>query len=66
MVCAGTIVVNGSFVSVVVTIGMNTEIGKIQSQIQEAFLKDTNTPLKSSLSNSQGTRSFPYPLVDLL
>ncbi|KAG0626234.1 hypothetical protein M758_2G113100 [Ceratodon purpureus] len=49
MVFAGTVVVNGSFVSVVVSIGMNTEIGKIQSQIQEASLEETDTPLKKKL-----------------
>lgn len=49
MVFAGTVVVNGSFNSVVVSIGMNTEIGKIQSQIQEASLEETDTPLKKKL-----------------
>ncbi|KAG0559244.1 hypothetical protein M758_10G088300 [Ceratodon purpureus] len=49
MVFAGTTIVNGSFLSVVVTIGMNTEIGKIQSQIQEASLEEADTPLKKKL-----------------
>lgn len=49
MVFAGTTVVNGSFLSVVINIGMNTEIGKIQSQIQEASLEEADTPLKKKL-----------------
>jgi Ca2+-transporting ATPase len=50
MVFAGTVVVNGSFISVVVSTGMNTEIGKIQSQIQAASLEENNdTPLKKKL-----------------
>lgn len=49
MVFAGTTVVNGSFVSIVVSTGMSTEIGKIQSQIQEAALEETDTPLKKKL-----------------
>lgn len=49
MVFAGTTVVNGSFISVVVTTGMFTEIGKIQSQIQEAAQEEEDTPLKKKL-----------------
>lgn len=49
MVFAGTVVVNGCFVSVVVSTGMNTEIGKIQSQIAEASLEEADTPLKKKL-----------------
>lgn len=49
MVFAGTTIVNGSFLCVVVNIGMNTEIGKIQSQIQEAALEEADTPLKKKL-----------------
>jgi Ca2+-transporting ATPase len=49
MVFAGTSVVSGMFLSVVVNTGMTTEIGKIQSQIHEASLEDVDTPLKKKL-----------------
>lgn len=49
MVFAGTVVVNGSCVSIVVNTGMNTEIGKIQQQIHEASLEESDTPLKKKL-----------------
>lgn len=49
MVFAGTTVVNGSCVCVVVRTGMNTEIGKIQTQIHEASMEDHDTPLKKKL-----------------
>jgi Ca2+-transporting ATPase len=49
MVFAGTTVVNGSCICIVVSTGMNTEIGKIQKQIHEASLEDSDTPLKRKL-----------------
>ncbi|BBN18941.1 P-type Ca2+ transporter type 2C [Marchantia polymorpha subsp. ruderalis] len=49
IVFAGSTVVNGSCVSLVVSTGMSTEIGKIQSQIQEASLEETDTPLRKKL-----------------
>ncbi|EPS66380.1 hypothetical protein M569_08382, partial [Genlisea aurea] len=49
MVFAGTTVVNGSCVCMVVDIGMSTEIGKIQTQIQEASSEEHETPLKKKL-----------------
>ncbi|KAH9316986.1 hypothetical protein KI387_018755 [Taxus chinensis] len=49
MVFAGTTVVNGCCICIVVSIGMSTEIGKIQEQIQEASLEDDDTPLKKKL-----------------
>ncbi|KAB2056493.1 hypothetical protein ES319_A11G106100v1 [Gossypium barbadense] len=49
MVFAGTTVVNGCCVCIVVCTGMNTEIGKIQKQIHEASLEDSDTPLKKKL-----------------
>ncbi|XP_015947938.1 calcium-transporting ATPase, endoplasmic reticulum-type [Arachis duranensis] len=49
MVFAGTTVVNGSCVCIVITTGMNTEIGKIQKQIHEASLEESDTPLKKKL-----------------
>ncbi|KAK6918176.1 hypothetical protein RJ641_016598 [Dillenia turbinata] len=55
MVFAGTTIVNGSCVCVVVSIGMETEIGKIQAQIHEASLEEHETPLKKKL-NEFGNR----------
>ncbi|KAK8326335.1 hypothetical protein V6Z12_A11G110400 [Gossypium hirsutum] len=49
MVFAGTTVVNGCCVCIVVCTGMNTEIGKIQKQIHEASLEESDTPLKKKL-----------------
>ncbi|KAK3011505.1 hypothetical protein RJ639_011113, partial [Escallonia herrerae] len=49
MVFAGTTVVNGSCTCIVVNIGMRTEIGKIQTQIHEASLEESDTPLKKKL-----------------
>ncbi|GLJ15868.1 hypothetical protein SUGI_0261930 [Cryptomeria japonica] len=49
MVFAGTTVVNGCCTCIVVSIGMSTEVGKIQVQIQEAALEDDDTPLKKKL-----------------
>ncbi|KAE8772449.1 calcium-transporting ATPase 4, endoplasmic reticulum-type-like [Hordeum vulgare] len=50
MVFAGTTVVNGSAVFLVVHTGMATEIGKIHSQIHEALQEDDDTPLKKKLN----------------
>ena len=49
MLFSGTTIVNGNCVGIVISIGMDTEIGKIQSQIQEASLEDHDTPLKKKL-----------------
>lgn len=49
MVFSGTTIVNGSCVCIVVSTGMNTEIGKIQTQIHEASLEESDTPLKKKL-----------------
>ncbi|CAK8560642.1 unnamed protein product [Lathyrus sativus] len=49
MVFAGTTVVNGSCLCIVITTAMNTEIGKIQKQIHEASLEESDTPLKKKL-----------------
>lgn len=46
---AGTTVVNGSCICIVIATGMSSEIGKIQAQIQEASLQDEDTPLKKKL-----------------
>ncbi|XP_062230569.1 calcium-transporting ATPase 1, endoplasmic reticulum-type-like [Phragmites australis] len=50
MVFAGTTVVNGSAVCLVVHTGMATEIGKIHAQIHEASQEDDDTPLKKKLN----------------
>ncbi|KAK1285659.1 Calcium-transporting ATPase 4, endoplasmic reticulum-type [Acorus calamus] len=50
MVFAGTTVVNGSCVCLVTQTGMNTEIGKVHSQIHEASQNEEDTPLKKKLN----------------
>lgn len=50
MVFAGTTVVNGSAICLVVHTGMATEIGKIHAQIHEAAQEDDDTPLKKKLN----------------
>jgi Ca2+-transporting ATPase len=50
MVFAGTTVVNGCAVCIVVHTGMATEIGKIHAQIHEASQEDDDTPLKKKLN----------------
>ena len=49
MLFAATAISNGSGRAVVNSIGMATEIGKIQSQIQEAAKEEDDTPLKKKL-----------------
>ncbi|CAN6466078.1 unnamed protein product [Victoria cruziana] len=49
MIFSGTTVVNGRCICIVVSTGMRTEIGKIQTQIYEASLEETDTPLKRKL-----------------
>ncbi|KAJ8440241.1 hypothetical protein Cgig2_024006 [Carnegiea gigantea] len=50
MVFAGTTVVNGNCICLVTHIGMNTELGKVHSQIQEASESEDDTPLKKKLN----------------
>ncbi|KVH89019.1 Calcium-transporting P-type ATPase, subfamily IIA, SERCA-type [Cynara cardunculus var. scolymus] len=49
MVFAGTTIVNGSCVCIVVNTGMSSEIGQIQKQIHEASMEESDTPLKKKL-----------------
>lgn len=49
MLFSGTAVSNGSCICVVNSIGMSTEIGKIQSQIKAAGEEEEDTPLKQKL-----------------
>ena len=46
---SGTAVSNGQCKGMVCAIGMNTEMGKIQTQIEEASLEEEDTPLKQKL-----------------
>ncbi len=46
---AATAVANGTGVGIVNSIGMRTEIGKIQAQIQEAAAEEDDTPLKKKI-----------------
>ncbi|XP_024982102.1 calcium-transporting ATPase 4, endoplasmic reticulum-type-like [Cynara cardunculus var. scolymus] len=50
MVFAGTTVVNGNCVCLVTATGMNTEIGKVHSQIHDASQSEEDTPLKKKLN----------------
>ncbi|KVI12001.1 Cation-transporting P-type ATPase [Cynara cardunculus var. scolymus] len=50
MVFAGTTVVNGNCICLVTDIGMNTELGKVHFQIQEASQNEEDTPLKKKLN----------------
>ncbi|CAH8251515.1 unnamed protein product [Arabidopsis lyrata] len=50
MVFAGTTVVNGNCICLVTDTGMNTEIGRVHSQIQEAAQHEEDTPLKKKLN----------------
>ncbi|KAL5716879.1 P-type Ca(2+) transporter [Ranunculus cassubicifolius] len=50
MVFAGTTVVNGNCMCLVIQTGMNTEMGSLHSQIQEASQSEEDTPLKKKLN----------------
>nr|CAD1844504.1 unnamed protein product [Ananas comosus var. bracteatus] len=54
MLFSGTTIVNGSCICIVTSIGMSTEIGKIQTQIQEASMEEHDTPLKKKLDEFGG------------
>jgi len=49
MLFAGTAIASGSGIGIVTSIGMKTEIGKIQSQIAAASQEEESTPLKQKL-----------------
>ena len=51
MLFAGTAISNGSCVGIVNSIGMQTEIGKIQQQIQDAAEEEEDSPLKKKIDN---------------
>ncbi|XP_062081932.1 calcium-transporting ATPase 4, endoplasmic reticulum-type-like [Humulus lupulus] len=50
MVFAGTTIVNGHCICLVTQTGMNSEIGKVHSQIHEASQNEEDTPLKKKLN----------------
>ncbi|XP_022745557.1 calcium-transporting ATPase 1, endoplasmic reticulum-type-like [Durio zibethinus] len=50
MVFAGTTVVNGNCICLVTQIGMETEIGKVHTQIHVAAQSEEDTPLKKKLN----------------
>ncbi|CAK7348673.1 unnamed protein product [Dovyalis caffra] len=66
MVFAGTTVVNGSCICVVISTGMKTEIGKIQKQIHEASLEESDTPLKKKLDEFGSRLTTAIGLVCLI
>eukprot|EP00249_Psilotum_nudum_P019121 c27109_g1_i2 orf=105-3572(+) len=49
MVFSGTTVTNGTCICIVTNTGMNTELGKIQAQIQDASLATYDSPLSQKL-----------------
>ena len=51
MLCGGTAVTQGACLAIITDIGMSTEIGKIQEQIQAAALEEDDTPLKKKLDD---------------
>ncbi|XP_052185959.1 calcium-transporting ATPase 4, endoplasmic reticulum-type-like [Diospyros lotus] len=50
IVFSGTTVVNGNCICLVTQTGMDTEIGKVHSQIHEASQSEEDTPLKKKLN----------------
>ncbi|KAF6153678.1 hypothetical protein GIB67_000911 [Kingdonia uniflora] len=65
MVFAGTTVVNGSCICIVISTGMSTEIGKIQTQIHEASLEESDTPLKKKLDEFGGRLTTAIGIICL-
>ncbi|KAI3667601.1 hypothetical protein L6452_42667 [Arctium lappa] len=66
MVFAGTTVVNGNCFCMVTDTGMNTEIGKVHSQIQEASQNEEDTPLKKKLNEFGEVLTMLIGLICLL
>ncbi|KAK9069167.1 hypothetical protein SSX86_013283 [Deinandra increscens subsp. villosa] len=66
MVFAGTTVVNGNCICMVTETGMNTEIGKVHSQIQEASQNEEDTPLKKKLNEFGEVLTMLIGLICLL
>ncbi|RRT53799.1 hypothetical protein B296_00024166 [Ensete ventricosum] len=66
MLFAGTTVVNGSCICIVTSIGMNTEIGKVQAQISEASQEEQDTPLTKKLDEFGETLTTAIGIVCLV
>ncbi|KAL9992065.1 putative P-type Ca(2+) transporter [Helianthus debilis subsp. tardiflorus] len=66
MVFAGTTVVNGNCICLVTETGMNTEIGKVHAQIQEAAENEEDTPLKKKLNEFGEVLTMLIGLICLL
>ena len=64
MVFSGTLVTNGVGQYVVTSIGMNTEIGKIATMLNEA--SDRKTPLQKSLDEFSGKLSLVIMIICLI
>ena len=66
MLFAGTAISNGSCTGVVNDIGMSTEIGKIQKQIQDASEEEDDSPLKKKIDDFGELLAQVYPSVHVL
>ncbi|KAI3786997.1 hypothetical protein L1987_41138 [Smallanthus sonchifolius] len=66
MVFAGTTVVNGNCICLVTDTGMNTELGKVHSQIHEASQSEEDTPLKKKLNEFGETLTMMIGLICVL
>ncbi|XP_068649988.1 calcium-transporting ATPase, endoplasmic reticulum-type-like [Aristolochia californica] len=66
MVFSGTSVANGICACIVVNTGMRTEMGKIQTQIHEASLEESDTPLKKKLDEFGGRLTTAIGLICLV
>ncbi|KAK9049511.1 hypothetical protein SSX86_031520 [Deinandra increscens subsp. villosa] len=66
MVFAGTTVVNGNCICLVTDTGMNTELGKVHSQIHEASQSEEDTPLKKKLNEFGETLTMMIGLICIL
>ncbi|KAK9062612.1 hypothetical protein SSX86_019800 [Deinandra increscens subsp. villosa] len=66
MVFVGTTVVNGNCICLVTETGMDTEIGKVHSQIQEAAQNEKDTPLKKKLNELGEVLTMLIGLICLL
>jgi Ca2+-transporting ATPase len=66
MLFSGTAVSNGSCICVVNSIGMSTEIGKIQSQIKAAGEEEEDTPLKQKLDKFGENLTLMIGIICLL
>ncbi|KAL8208592.1 hypothetical protein R6Q57_008004 [Mikania cordata] len=66
MAFAGTTVVNGNCICLVTDTGMNTELGKVHSQIHEASQSEEDTPLKKKLNEFGETLTMMIGLICVL